>query len=169
MQETMTMPLKLNVGVSRKIGLPDYGSAGASMNLELELEAGLLETDLDAFHKRVRTAYLEAQRAVVEEIARLQDQDAGVPADAHSATNGHSHRNGHGGHETVKGRPLSSAKSRPARPATPGQVKAIYAIARAQGADLEGLLHDDYGVARPEELSLAQASQLIDQLKATAA
>ena len=44
------MPMKLNVGVSRKVGLPDYGSVGASCNLELELESGLIERDLDAFH-----------------------------------------------------------------------------------------------------------------------
>ena len=41
------MPMKLNVGVSRKIGLPDYGSVGASCNLELELDSSLLERDLD--------------------------------------------------------------------------------------------------------------------------
>ena len=40
------MPMKLNVGVSRKVGLPDYGSVGASCNLELELDAGLLDAGL---------------------------------------------------------------------------------------------------------------------------
>ena len=37
------MPLRLSVGVSKKIGLPEYSSAGAHCDLELELEAGLLE------------------------------------------------------------------------------------------------------------------------------
>ena len=41
------MPMKLNVGVSRKVGLPDYGSVGASCNLELELDSGMLDRDLD--------------------------------------------------------------------------------------------------------------------------
>ena len=58
------MPLKLNVGVSRKVGLPDYGSVGASCNLEMELDAGLLEHDLDGFQARIRRAYVAAHRAV---------------------------------------------------------------------------------------------------------
>jgi hypothetical protein len=45
----------------------------------------------------------------------------------------------------------------------------VVAIARAQHADLEGVLRDEYGVERPEDLSLAEASQLIDQLKTAAA
>ena len=66
------MPMKLNVGVSRKVGLPDYGSAGASCNLELELESGLLERDLDAFHNQIRNAYVAAHQAVHDELSRLQ-------------------------------------------------------------------------------------------------
>ncbi len=37
------MPMKLNVGLSRKVGEPNYGSRGASVNLELELDAALVE------------------------------------------------------------------------------------------------------------------------------
>jgi hypothetical protein len=40
------MPLRLNVGVSKKVGLPEYSSAGAHCELELEVESGLLD-DLD--------------------------------------------------------------------------------------------------------------------------
>ena len=36
------MPLKLNVGASKKVGEANYGSRGASVNLELELESTLI-------------------------------------------------------------------------------------------------------------------------------
>ena len=93
------MALKLNVGVSRKAGLPAYGSVGASCNLELELDAGLLEHDLDAFHARVRGVYVAAHQAVHDELARLQ-APVEVPHDPPAspprhASNGHPNGNGH--------------------------------------------------------------------------
>ena len=54
------MPMKLNVGVSRKVGLPDYGSVGASCGIELEVDGSLLQHDLDRFHSQVRDAYVAA-------------------------------------------------------------------------------------------------------------
>ncbi len=66
------MPMKLNVGVSQKVGQPNYGSVGASCNLEMELDASLIEKDLDGFHARIRAAYVAAHQAVHDELARLQ-------------------------------------------------------------------------------------------------
>ena len=38
------MPLKLNVGLNRKVGEPNYGSRGASINLELELDSAVIDS-----------------------------------------------------------------------------------------------------------------------------
>ena len=161
------MPLRLNVGVSKKLGMPEYSSVGATCNLEVELDLGLLD-DLQAFHERARDAYVACHQAVNDELARLQGQTApSAPSHVVNA-NGNGHRNGpHPRANGSQGR-TDGERARPGKSATPNQVKAILAIARRQRADLEGLLRDDFGVGRPEDLSLAEASKLIDTLKAAA-
>jgi hypothetical protein len=161
------MPLKLNVGVSRKLGLPDYGSAGASCHLELELDGTLLDRDPEAFQTRVRQAYAAAHRAVGDELARLRAHIP-EPVPPRAGSNGRPSTTVQTpGRDRTDARP-SPERPRATRPATSSQVKAVAALARRHGADLDGLLRDDFGVGRAEELTLPQASQLIDRLKAGA-
>jgi hypothetical protein len=159
--------LRLNVGVSRKVGLPDYGSVGASCNIELELESGLLDGDLKAFNARVRRAYIAAHRAVFDELERLQapvatphGMSAPVAATC-SSTNGRASGNG-------RAYDHRSGQSQAVKKATEKQIQAIRSIACRQNTDLVGLLRQEYDVERPEELSLKQASELIDSLRACA-
>lgn len=160
------MPLRLNVGVSKKVGLPAYSSIGASCNLEVELESGLLR-DLAGFHDQVRDAFIAAKQAVNDELVRLQAQADAQPRQGPIAEtlDGHRH-DGPAGNGRVMPR-VEAPRPRPGKPATPSQVRAIVTIARRQHADLDGLLCE-LNVTRPEELSLAEASKLIDQLKAIA-
>jgi hypothetical protein len=172
------MAIKVNLGVSKKVGMPDYGSTGASCNLELEVDPHLLDTDLDGFHERVRAAYIAAQQAVQDQIRRLQGPPPVTPADdgGRDAANGHPSAHAasraHAGTGVARSsggtsRPPASSGRRD-KPATNGQVKAIFGIARQIGADLGGLLAE-LGVEHPRDLSIGAASALIDQLKSIGA
>jgi hypothetical protein len=156
--EEWTVPLTLNVGVSKKLGLPEYSSVGATCSVQVELDSALLEHDLEGFHERARAAYVASHQAVHDELAWLR-QNASPQAEirpkptADAGRNGPANRNGH---------------ARSPKSATSNQVRAIAALARRLSADLVDWLRVGYGVERPEELSLSEASRLIDELKATA-
>ena len=64
------MPLKLHVSINKKIGLPEYSSAGAACGIELELDQSLLMADPDGLQARVRQAYAACSQAVNEELER---------------------------------------------------------------------------------------------------
>ena len=141
------MPLTLNVGVSKKRGLPDYGSVGATCHVAVELDAALLTGDQEGFQRQVQNAYAACARAVNEELARHGENGESRESNG----NGRSPRNG--SHRNND------------RKATASQVRAIRAIADRQRIDLDAELQRRFGVKRPEELSIREASELIDAIK----
>lgn len=64
------MPLRIHVGLSKKMGLPNYGSLGVSCHLECDVDASIAQPDAEPLHEQLRRAYLVCCRAVREEIAR---------------------------------------------------------------------------------------------------
>jgi len=60
------MPLKLNVGPSKKVGLPDYSSIGASCHVEIELP----DSGPSGFQAEAERAFAACRQAVDDELAR---------------------------------------------------------------------------------------------------
>jgi hypothetical protein len=147
------MPTTLSIGFSKKIGLPEYGSAGAHCQVEFEIDRSVLQEDLDAFHQVARKAFIACQQAVQDQLARQQPTSAAANAGNHPVGT-----NGHG--EASNGRSNGSV-----RRATASQARALTTIATRHGVDLVRLLTDRYHVDRPEDLSISDASRLIDELK----
>ena len=133
--------LKLNVGLSRKIGEANFGSRGASVHLELELDGGLVH-DPDRLSDRIRHLFQLARASVDEELSRNGQQDPRSDS-----------------------RPESPRRAGNGRPATQSQVRALRAIAARQKIDLAAELRRRFDVERPQDLDLSQASELIDAIK----
>jgi hypothetical protein len=156
------MPLKLNLGVNKKIGLPDYGSLGTSCHVEVEVDSGLIFDDLDGFHQKVRQAYVACAQAVNDELARQRatTQPASQPHTA--ASNGNAATatttNGNGHSKATNGGTASQKQLNYANQLA-GQIQGL-GIRR-----LEALANKMF--SKPiAGLSSLDASALIDTLKA---
>ena len=220
------MPMKLNVGFSRKVGEPNYGSRGASIHLEVELDSGVL-CDPDNMRACVHRLYALARQSVNDELQRPDDsvaqelvsgenpgkaspepvvhrescnerncserhqqQDAehgsvghgqphpsrpangrangasnnsavhAVSRSTEPATNGDtSHRNGSANGHTNR---IEVAR------ATQSQIRAIFAITKRQGLDPHTVISERFRVHRMEDLTIREASAIIDELKSGA-
>jgi hypothetical protein len=108
------MPMKLNIGLARKVGLPEYSSICASCNVEVELNGSMVFDDLEGFHRQVRQAYVACQQAVTDELARHQQRETpagsstpeghnGPPRDNGAPRNGNGASNGHRASEKQTG------------------------------------------------------------------
>jgi len=143
------MPAKLNIGLSRKVGEANYGSRGASAHLEVELDAGVV-SDPQLLRDRMRSLYAMARQSVEEELFRSPERTSNEPA--HS--NGNRHANGNRHHTQPAG-----------GTATQSQARAILSIARRHRLDPNIVVQERFHLNRVEDLSIRQASELIDALK----
>ncbi len=137
------MPLKASVGLSRKIGQENYGSLGANCQLEIELDASIID-DAEAFHARIRRLYALANQSVVDQLTR--GGGSGAPSPSNSPTE-----------------PPANDE-----PASNKQVKYLLDIARQQHdmdlARTANFCEQAVGVSDVYQLTKSQASTVIDRL-----
>ncbi|MDP1563731.1 MAG: hypothetical protein Q8M16_20305 [Pirellulaceae bacterium] len=157
------MPARINVGLSRKVGESNYGSRGGSVSVELEIDSATL-SDPAAFRNRVQTLYAMARGSLEEELARTDEEPSpeaspvGVTRPVVSTSSPQ---------PPVTPR-INGQSSRPlnGRYATQSQIRAIFAIGKRQQVDPRELVRQMFNVNSVDELSVREASQLIDQLNA---
>ncbi len=185
------MPLKLSIGLSRKVGQPNFGSRQASIGLEVELDSALL-SEPQSLQERVDLLYRFADRAIETELAHSRQPSLDSPAtpsstsipnaaqspslhqtetpDSASSTTS-LHPEPATSHEPATPNPASRDlaspnKPRPTYPAiTFNQRRAIHAIARRLDLNSLLLIRDRYQLEQLEDLDIRQASRLISDLK----
>ena len=143
--------LKLNIGFTKKVGEANYGSRGAAVNLELELDSSLVG-DADRLKERIRHLFGLAKASVDEELAASA---------VHPAANGNGNSSAS---STGNGRRRDGTRS-----ATASQVRALHAIADRRKLDLSALLAERFQIDDPAGLTITEASNLIDELKGQSA
>jgi hypothetical protein len=154
--------MKINVGLCRKIGEANYGSRGATVNLELELDSSLVGEPAK-LKERIRQLFALVRTSLAEELnggnsnGHCQQPNGG--AQPPNSQNGNGNGNGHSPGAQ------NGLRSGGQRPATQSQVKAIYAIARGRQINVAQFLRERFQVGRPDDLSLKDASAVIDELK----
>ncbi|HBJ36895.1 MAG TPA: hypothetical protein DDZ51_19485 [Planctomycetaceae bacterium] len=160
--------MKISVGLSKKVGQPNFGSLGASCQIEVELNDNEYRNEHRneypgsalQLQTKISQAFCICKAAVENELAierRFQQQVSPPPSDASRASD---RRNSNAGAASDDRQP------NPIRNATAAQKRALGRIASAAQVDLISHAEREFGVQSIEQLTIRQASALIDRLKA---
>lgn len=175
------MPMKLSVGLTKKIGQPQYGSLAASCQLEVEVESSLFERDPSAFQERARKAFAACRREVETELeygdrCKTHYLPPALEMANHEATNSLSSsqaaKHGPLGNGVAANGDFTSDGDDESQPASASQLSYLRRLAsrigRTTALRIEVLAQRRYG--KPlVELSRLEASRLIATLRAVKA
>lgn len=160
--------LKISAHLSKKLPVErvEFSSQQFSAGIETEVACN---ADEQTIRETLRRLYGTLEQAIDEQIARADGEKVSAkPAPAFTQKSSQSAaRNGFRG----QGRRFGSAQNRNGNGngrtigATPAQQKAIRAICNDLGIEIADAL-SGYGVGQPGDLTVKQASELIDALKA---
>ena len=172
------MAVKLSIGLSKKVGLPRYSSLGASCYVELEIDPSLLDSNPAGFHEKVSRTFAACQQAVDDQLAQQTQLPAGtgnvsinnaprqvnfegpVATAEHHTAEHHAAEHHAAEHHTGTDTEASAGDGK----LTCRQLSAILAMVRRQQLDLLDLIQERFQLDRPEDLTIRQASRLINEL-----
>ena len=149
--------IKLNVGSCRKVSDNHYGSRGGCVNVELELDS-TLALDSQKLRDHIRKLFDLANVSLSEELQANHEHASVEDSHYHDGANLNGNGNGNGNAVTVA----------PVRYATEKQIICIQGLARKHGIPVPELLKQA-GVRVFNDLSVRQASQMIESLKGSSA
>ncbi|MBN8602954.1 MAG: hypothetical protein J0M26_18095 [Planctomycetes bacterium] len=159
------MPINVTCGLSKKIGMPDFGSLGASCEIAFEVDRSQLETNLDQFRSVVRSVFRQCQEAVEEQLSNQAPMRRSETPTTMEVPQGLV--------KVIDPQPNAVTQLPASLPApvrhvgsiTTSQLRAIRAIARRVQTNALELIRVRFGKSSLEELDIRQASDVIDELK----
>jgi len=158
--------LKLNIGFTRKVGEANYSSRGASVNLEIEVESGLVR-EPDKLQSKVDYLFNLAKASVDAQLNGGGQSEQATRTDASNVGSNAPHGNGNGNHATASSNGHGNGNgSHRASEKQIGYVNQLARSIRGLGVRrLESLTGKMFG--KPlADLNSLDASSLIDTLKA---
>ncbi len=139
--------LKLNVGLNRKVGEPNYGSRGGSVHMEVELDNSLMQ-EPERLRETVSRLFAMVRQSLEQELVADSDSNR-------SALEG-------GPNVRVEKQTLQEAITAQAKLLTGKQLSFLQNLARTQRRDLQKECMNEFETY-PERLTSKQASQLIER------
>ncbi len=154
--------IKIHANVSKKVPVPgvQFSSQSFMAGIEIEVSDGATAEQIQG---RIKEVYGLLENTIDAEIAAQGASDTPEPKGLggnggnggqrrwnNPRSNGNGHKNGNGRH------------------ASQAQIKAIFAISHSIGLERDQLLdyiNTEFGVATPDELTIKQASTVIENLK----
>ena len=165
--------LKINANIAKRVPIPgvDYSSQQFACGMEVEVPSS---EKPEAIRDRIRRVFEMLQAEVDQQILDVKNGRASTvsgtaQAGSRDVNNGGNRSRAKANGNASASRPRNGNGSegngnRCPAPATQAQAKAIWAIAKRTRMDL-GQALSKYRVTDPADLTIKQASQLIDQLK----
>ena len=139
--------LKLNVGLNRKVGEPNYGSRGGSVHMEVELDNSLMQ-EPERLRETVSRLFAMVRQSLEQELVADSDSNRSGLED--------------GPNVRAEKQTLQEAITAQAKLLTGKQLSFLQNLARTQRRDLQKECMNEFETY-PERLTSKQASGLIEK------